>query len=622
LRAFTGLDYAQKNISEASKNIIPRPGRVRLTGDNGGKAPRWRSVFTSGGNGTTPTDGGALIVLTASASEISDYSGYNPFGNPIQNPFIAFTSAFPSSLAPRKLLRRRWFVPEENEDHTAKFVPLGLRKVEAILLKEYSEDQVKVVHPESLHRWVGPETKVLGINTMNPLGLAYVDTTYSSLIGLGGESINSAEFKHTVFHPSVLEHHPTVLVGGGGSWQIDRTDLYDEMGITSIMMGECESVILPTFRKAIEGEPLPRVIKGGRPKLEDIPKLRHRSTYGLVEIMRGCGRMCKFCSPTLRRRLDFPVEYVVEEVRRNVAGGADMAFAVTEDVFLYKHLPDFRPNRDAIVDLFSQIAAVEGVDYIQISHSSLVPAICDEAMVEDLTDILLPKTLWKKDIHHNYREDFISVEVGIETGSVRIMRDIMPNKARPYDIKDWPDLVVQAVGIMNDHSWFPLATLMTGMPNETDDDTMATLELLDDLKDAKMFFTPLLFFPLEDCLLNNSRVVPLDRLTDAQWEFLSTCWRYNVDFWYPRTASFMGPLVVGSILTYLMYYRWKHGNRVARHMWKVAGFPEGFWPESLVRPRVVGGCEPTLCIEDGDDMTAVDDGEDPGRLNGRFGESA
>ncbi|UCC92227.1 MAG: B12-binding domain-containing radical SAM protein [Thermoplasmata archaeon] len=593
-----------------------------MTVGSDGRARQWRSAFRSGGNGEGPIDGGALIVLTASASEISDYSGYNPFGKPVPNPFIAFTSAFPSSVAPRKVLRRRWLTPDEKPDHTAKFVPLGLRKVESILLQEYSEEQVKVVHPESLHMWVGPETRVLGINTMNPLGLAYVDTTYSSLIGMGGESINSAEFKHTVFHPSVLEHRPTVLVGGGGSWQIDRADLFDELGVTSILTGECENVILPTFRKAIGGEPLPRVIKGGRPEIEDIPPIRSRSTYGLVEIMRGCGRMCKFCSPTLRKRIDFPAEYVVEEVERNVAGGSNMAFAATEDVFLYKHLEDFRPNRKAIVDLFSRIAAVPGVDFVQISHSSLVPAICDERMIEDLTHILLPKTLWRKDIHHNYREDFISVEVGIETGSVRIMEDIMPNKARPFDIKDWPELVVQAVGIMNDHSWFPLATLMTGMPDETEDDTMATLELLDDLKDAKMFFTPLLFFPLEDCLLNRSRLVPLDRLTEAQWEFLSTCWRYNVDFWFPRSPSYRVPLTLGSIMTYLLYYRWKHGNHVARHLWKVAGFPKGFWPESLVRPRVVGGCDLALCVEDEADLSPSTDEEDLMRRNGRFGESA
>ncbi len=75
-----------------------------MVGTNGGKGRKWRSVFTTGGNGQGLQDGGALIVLTASASEISDYGDYYPFGKPIQSPFMAFTSAFPSSAIPRKVL--------------------------------------------------------------------------------------------------------------------------------------------------------------------------------------------------------------------------------------------------------------------------------------------------------------------------------------------------------------------------------------------------------------------------------------------------------------------------------------------------------------------------------------
>jgi radical SAM superfamily enzyme YgiQ (UPF0313 family) len=586
-------------------------------GDDGGKRP-WHSVFNNVSRRPSG-NGGALIVLTASAPEISDY---REKPNDVPNPFMAFTSAFPNRIVPRKILRNRWFHPEENPDHTAKYMPLGLRKVESILLKEFPEEDVKVVHPESLHHWVGPRTKVLGVNTMNPLGLAYVDTTYSSIIGFGGESINSAEFKHTVFHPNVLEHNPTIIVGGGGAWQIDRANMFEEFGISSIMMGECENQIIPAFKKAIAGERLPRVIKGGKPKVEDIPHIKHRSTYGLVEIMRGCGRMCQFCSPTLRKKISFPADYILEEVRRNVAEGSNMAFTVTEDLFLYDSLPGFVPNRESIVNLYRSIAEVPGIDYIQISHSSLVPAIYDEQMIEELTHILLPKTLWNRKDHPFYKDDFISVEVGIETGSTRIMKEIMPNKAKPYSIDDWPELVTQAVGIMNDHQWYPLATIMTGMPGETEDDTIATLELLDDLKGTKMFFTPLLFIPLEDCLLNKSRVVPLDHLSDLQWDFISTCWNYNVDYWFPRYIPYRITLVLGTIMVYYFYYRWKHGPRVARHAWKVAGFPEGFWPNGLVKGRVVGGCDPAMCVEEAptDEGTASDE-ERRLRRNGRIGES-
>jgi radical SAM superfamily enzyme YgiQ (UPF0313 family) len=244
-------------------------------------------------------------------------------------------------------------------------------------------------------------------------------------------------------------------------------------------------------------------------------------------------------------------------------------------------------------------------------------------MLEELTEILLPKTLWKEGRYPSYKKDFISVEVGIETGSVRIMRELMPNKAKPYSIEEWPELVVQAMGVMNDHAWHPLATLMTGLPDETEDDTLATLELLDDLKGINAFFTPLLFIPLEDCLLRKSKVLPLDHLTQAQWDFLSTCWNYNVGIWMPDDLWTRLRLLLGSVMVYYLYYRWKHGSKVARHVWKVSGFPEDFWPQPIIRPRVVGGCDPALCAvdEDREEGEPVADDELMGR-EGRLGESA
>ena len=81
-------------------------------------------------------------------------------------------------------------------------------------------------------------------------------------------------------------------------------------------------------------------------------------------------------------------------------------------------------------------------------------------------------------------------------------------------------------------------------------------------------------------------------------------------------------IVLGSALLYMLYYRWKHGRRVARHIWKVAGYPEGFWPEPLVRPKVLGGCDPVLCADDPQELHAFQEEDDLLRRNGRIGESA
>ncbi len=95
-----------------------------------------------------------------------------------------------------------------------------------------------------------------------------------------------------------------------------------------------------------------------------------------------------------------------------------------------------------------------------------------------------------------------------------------------------------------------------------------------------------------------------------------------MDFWYPMGFRSRAPLMMGSALLYLLYYRWKHGSQVARHVWKVAGYPQGFWPHRALRPKVVGGCDPTLCVEADGELEPVDAADDHRGRNGGFGESA
>ena len=524
---------------------------------------------------TDAENGGKLIVLTSSASEMSDFN---------LDPFTAFTSAFPTKIVPRNFLRKRWYPPVENNgDGSAKFAPYGLRKVESLLLQEFSESDIVVTHPNNLHKFVGPNTKVVGISTMDPMGIAYVSTTYTSILGFGGESINAAEFRDLISHPSIKKHSPKIIVGGSGAWQIVETKMTEEYGIDTVMQGEGERTVLPTFEKAIKGEKLEKIVHGEKPRQDEIPTIKNASIYGVVEITRGCGRGCQFCTPTMRKKYSFPISHVMEEVKVNVKNNSRMIMIQTEDAFLYKANDNFKPNKEKVIELFRTLANYDGVEYIQISHTSLAPAIYSPTMIEELSEILIEKTRWK----HRKKSPYVTSEVGIETGSVRLMEKYMKGKALPYSVKQWPELVVQAVGIYNDNNWYPLATLLTGLPDEKEEDTIATLELLDDLKGAKMFFTPLLFIPLEDCLLHKAHRVDLNYLNDAQWDFIATCWRYNIDFWKPDANMTISAAVA---FAYPLYYRWKHGPRIIYPILKFTG-----WNENLIGKRLYRGCNSRYC---------------------------
>ncbi|MGI8639029.1 MAG: hypothetical protein ACR2MG_03660 [Pyrinomonadaceae bacterium] len=116
-----------------------------------------------------------------------------------------------------------------------------------------------------------------------------------------------------------MEHCPPVthvfrlkvIVGGPGSWQIEKKNLQDEWNIDCIVDGEAEDFILDLFERAVRGESLPRKVEGKSPRMEDIPTTRNRSTFGVVEVTRGCGRGCQFCSIALRKGRSLPLEHIL-----------------------------------------------------------------------------------------------------------------------------------------------------------------------------------------------------------------------------------------------------------------------------------------------------------------------
>ena len=233
---------------------------------------------------------GVPIVLTSPPNEISDYN---------LDPFVAFLSSFPNNFLLRTMVKKKFLDSKDNGDGSAVFAPYGLRKVESILLKEFGESEVVVVHPDNLDRFVGLKTKVVGISTMDPMGLAYATTTYSSILAFGSESINSAEFKRLLSPPAIQKYKPKIIVGGAGSWQIEETKKLEEYGIDTLVLGEGENSVLEVFTRAVNGEDLPKIIRSTRPSPDSVSLIRHASTYGVVEITRGCGRGCQFCSPIM-----------------------------------------------------------------------------------------------------------------------------------------------------------------------------------------------------------------------------------------------------------------------------------------------------------------------------------
>jgi hypothetical protein len=172
--------------------------------------------------------------------------------------------------------------------------------------------------------------------------------------------------------------------------------------------------------------------------------------------------------------------------------------------------------------------------------------------------------------------------IGLETGSVRLFREYMKGKSYPFRPEQWPDVVLKGMEILNKNNWFPFCTFILGLPGEKPEDTKQSLDLLYALKDAKWCVVPTLFVPLEDTRLEKkgAQGAQLFNLTDLQWEFFFTCWRYNLDF-YRNTPSVLLKFNLGIPIYYYLMGRKLFGDAIKYPVFRLAHFPEWFLRRKL-----------------------------------------
>jgi radical SAM superfamily enzyme YgiQ (UPF0313 family) len=528
---------------------------------------------------------GARFVLTAPDTESTEHD-FSPWKQMIY-------ASVPAQFVPRFLYKRK-LRQEVNPDGTAVAMPYGLRVAEQILLDHYPPEDVAVCHPDQLGRFVGPRTCAVGVSAHNPVGTAFSTGVYSNIFGAAARPINAHETERIFRHPAIRKYQPKVIVGGAGAWQIPKTQSFARLAVDCAVIGRGEAVILDVFRAADVGEQLPQTLNAPEPRFDQLRMPRKRSTYGIVEMTRGCGRQCAFCSPTLEKRISIPVDELLEVVKANVRQNGRMIFPVSEDIFIYgATAPFYIPNADALLNFYEQIANVTGVDYLHLSHATIAPALVNPHLIRELSRILLRKTNLRNPASTHPEKTFIAPLIGIETGSPRLAALSMPGKALPFDIRDWPDIVYEGIQILNRNNWFPVCTFIVGLPDETEDDVKQSLDLLHRLRRNKILYIPSIFTPLEDTRMARGPVLKPRQLTQLQWEFILTAWRQSLDFAAVRQSS-RAMYTAGAYAFYYARGRWVHGPQFKYPAMRFAGVSEKKLAPHLYLQRNRDGDAPEL----------------------------
>ncbi|MBA3766409.1 MAG: B12-binding domain-containing radical SAM protein [Acidobacteria bacterium] len=521
-----------------------------------------------------PADGGKLIVLTAPLTETIDHAGY----------FIQMAMASLPIWMEGVLNRKypKWREVEYNEDGSARYMPAGVRLVETSLLREYKPEDIVACYPHDLEKFVGPRTRIVAVSTHNPLGVTFAAGVYTSIFGSSRMPINS-HYSREMF--DAIKANPyrdnfKVIVGGSGGWQITQTKMFEELSVDCVVEGRAESLdVMELFRKAIAGEPLPQEIEVKHPvNRDDILFPDTRTTFGVVEMTTGCGRRCQFCVPDLNPQIDLPKHKIMDAVRANVRHGNKQISLATEDMFIWGQVhtdtPFYFPNREALLDLYSDIVNTPGVEQHVLSHATIAPAVVDPLLIKKLSELLLPKS----PIHFPYlsshpEKKALAPLIGLETGSVRIAKQIMASKGVPFHAEDWPSVVLEGLSVLNENNWFPAMTLIVGSPGEQDEDVEATLDLIYEMESRGVFafLIPSIFTPLHDTRMEKKMgVTQTKQLTPLQWQLMMKCWKMNLR---PGQYSWWGPTAwrVGSIGMWLYKLRKLNGPNFTYPLWMFSG---------------------------------------------------
>lgn len=433
---------------------------------------------------------GFKIVLTGETAIMSDYGGQS---------LVGFASALPESWI-RGFVEKRLFPTRSDEEGRMFLSPYGIAKVEASLLSHgFTRDEVIIADPRRLSEVVGPETKVLGITTMDPMGVSYgigIVNLMLRAVGIKYDGIPyiSRSFFDVINSEAVKKYRPKIIVGGPAAWQLVDTGSHEPLGVDCVFEGEFENDGWMLFQQAVDGMPLPKIYRGGIPEPSEIPPIVTPSIGGEVEISRGCGRGCKFCTPTLLRWLSMPYNLIEKEVRFNLENGEKRHINLhSEEFFKYGSNNVFLPNREKVLKLLERVDAIRrefitkrGYEDIAINtdFTTAVSVVSDPTLVKMASEYINPGSTTSY------------IEMGIETGSPRLIDIIMPGKVRPFTAKEYPSIVERAIGILNDNRWIVVGTMIMNFPGETEEDLIRSIELVDRLKSYKVLIWTLPFIPM------------------------------------------------------------------------------------------------------------------------------
>ncbi len=446
-------------------------------------------------------------------------------------------------------------------DGRARTVPLGLRRVESALLKYTSleRDDVVCTTPERLADVIGPWVKIVGFSSSDPLGMGMSNTTTSNF--WKGELYTRRWTRQTLEQLTALKrrHGFKIVVGGAGAWQwIVHADKRPDVDIDVVFQGYFEASGPELFTELLNGRLPGHHVVEADIGADRIQPICGPSLLGIVELSRGCGRGCKFCAMARHGMKHLDPDTILADLQTNVAGGLKAVVSGSEDFFRYG-AKGLRPDFEKLCGLLERMRQIEGLSFMQIDHANVTSVL--QLTDEQLREIRRLLT-WEQP------SEYLWVNMGVESANGHLVAANSPGKVAPFDPDDWGQMVRETADRTTRCGFFPVVSVLLGMPGETPDDVTATLELVRDLAAKNAVIFPIFYEPMASGAEADRQRFTLAKMTPEHLELYRTCYEQNFKmvpklFWDNQRAggvswarrAFMQTLGHGEVMTWRRTFR-------------------------------------------------------------------
>ncbi|HOK95278.1 MAG TPA: radical SAM protein [Anaerohalosphaeraceae bacterium] len=451
------------------------------------------------------------VILTADRTLFADYR-------------ILFEGIFATMQTTKVPLwaMRRFVAPRVRTSSAGRALvaPLGLRRVESALIQRLglSPEEVVCTTPERLPSLIGPWVKAVCFSSSDPLGMGMSNTTTTQFW--------SGELYTRYFSRQQLEYlrkaknkYAFKVVGGGaGAWQwLYYKDPAAQETLDCIYEGYFEDAGPELFKRILNGKSVDRHIRADAVGAAHICPIRGASGLGIIELSRGCGRGCRFCTIARKKMEHLPADIILSDLQTNVSAGIRSVVSGSEDFFRYGS-SGLKPDFEKLRALLIQMRQIQDLSFMQIDHANItsIAQLTDEQLRE-----IRRLLSWQKPSR------YLWVNMGAESASGALVAANCPGKIAPYRPEDWEGLLYETAERITRNGFFGVFSLVLGLPGETPDDIARTRKLVRYLEHQNAVVFPVFYEPSNAGDISQGQRFTIETMQSEHLELYQACYEIN-----------------------------------------------------------------------------------------------